>query len=73
MLASLLLAAAVTAVPVAPPAAKPACRGALPQQIDAKRAMRSRKLGEEPAAVPIYTVLSTVDGCTRPVPVGSRR
>lgn len=67
-----LLLAAAAAVP-APPAAKPACQGALPQRIDARKAMRPRKLNEEPAAVPIYTVLRTEDGCTRPVPVGRRR
>jgi hypothetical protein len=69
MLAWLLVAAAAPAQPVL----KPACQGALPQRIDAKKAMRPRKLNEEPAAVPIYTVLHTENGCTRPVPVGSRR
>lgn len=68
----LVLILAAAAVP-AQPALKPACQEAGPQRADVKRPARPRKLIEEPAAVPIYTVQRTVDGCTRPVPVGSRR
>ncbi len=68
----LVLLLAVAAVP-AQPMLKPACQEAGPQRADVKRPTRPRKLNEEPAAVPIYTVQRTVGGCTRPVPVGSLR
>lgn len=73
MLSLILLAAAAPLAVPAPAVAKPACRGALPQQTDAAKAGRPRRLNEEPAATAIYTVQRSENGCTRPVPVARRR
>ena len=68
---SLILLAAAPAVGAA--GAKPACRGALPSQVDATQRAKVRPLGSEPPARPIHTVMRTEDGCTRPLPVARLR
>ncbi len=67
-----LLAALLIATPIAASErdAKPICRDAQEQLVDARdKVPRARPLNQMPPAREILTVLRSVDGCSRPVVV----
>lgn len=53
-------------------AAAPVCQDDKVRQVDAPSVARPHKLGDEPPAHQIFTVLRSEGGCSRPVPVSDR-
>ena len=64
-----LASLATAAEPAKKTAAKPICQDDGIRSAQAKRPAGPHKLGEEPNADAVLTVLRTVDGCSRPVKI----